>query len=364
MNIKVCYIITKADDIGGAQVHVRDLANLVNKNGGCAIVITGEEGELTRQLRELNINYKVIPNLKRNISLFDDIKAVFSIRKILLHFQPNIVSLHSSKAGIVGRLASIGLTGKVIFTAHGWAFANGVPKLKALIYIIIEKLFSALADSIITVSDQDRLLALEYGIASFEKITTIHNGMALPRNFRSSHADKGPLRLVMIARFCPQKDHLTLFRALSDLNDLDWTLDLIGSGPNEISARNAVAELGIESKVTFLGQIANAADYLVKYDIFLLISNWEGFPRSILEAMSVGLPVVASDVGGVRESVVDGKGGVLIGRGDVLALKNALILLSNNRDLRCSMGCFNQQKFLENFTLAVMYKKTSDLYLR
>lgn len=361
--MKICYVITKADDIGGAQVHVRDLAFAVRKSGSDVLVIVGEYGELTKQLSELELEYQVIPSLKRNLSMFSDIRAVFDIRNSLKKYKPSVISLHSSKAGILGRLASYGLGAKVLFTAHGWAFANGVPRIQALLYRLIERAFSPLADTIVTVSEQDRLLALDAKVASAEKLLTIHNGMPVPVDPVRDRAQNENVRLVMIARFCAQKDHDTLFNALAGISRSSWELDLVGSGPGMESAMEKVSALGLSSRVRFLGQVGHAAKLLKEYDVYLLISNWEGFPRSIIEAMSYGLPVVASDVGGVSEAIDDGLGGVLVSRGNSTELQVALNELIENSSKREAMGEYNYQKFTRHFTFEAMYERTLSLYL-
>lgn len=146
------------------------------------------------------------------------------------------------------------------------------------------------------------------------------------------------MRLVMVARFQEQKDHAALFRALAGLTSLPWQLDLIGHGPLEEAAKRLALELGLGEWVRFHGLRNDVAEWLAKAQVFLLITNWEGFPHSILEAMRAGLPVVASDVGRINESVVEGETGFLVPRADVGALRERLSVLLQGPQLRERLG--------------------------
>ena len=142
----------------------------------------------------------------------------------------------------------------------------------------------------------------------------------------------------MVARFGAQKDHPTLLRALAGLRDLPWQLDLVGEGPLLSQTRTLAASLGLEDRVHFLGQRMDVDRILANAQVGLLITNWEGFPLSILEAMRANLPVVASGVGGVSESVTDGVTGFVVPQGDVEVLRDRLRRLLSDPALRASLG--------------------------
>lgn len=362
----VLYIITKADEIGGAQIHIRDLCLQLQKDGCKATVIVGENGSLVNQLNANGVHVKIISTLKRSISPLSDLKSIFLIRREIKKIKPDIISLHSSKAGIIGRLAACGLNIPVIFTAHGWAFANGVGKIKQIIYCAIERMMTPLASKIITVSEQDKKLAMQYNVASDSKQIVIHNGMPeigfTYKNSNSNSNSNKNVRMVSVARFSEQKDHKSLFLALSSMSTLDWELKLVGKGPLIDFYKKYSVELGLDKKIEFLGERNDVEEILADSDIFLLISNWEGFPRSILEAMRASLPVIASDVGGASESVINGKTGYLIPRGDVIEIRKKLTELISDSQLREIMGNSGRKLYVENFTFNSMYKKTYSLY--
>jgi glycosyltransferase involved in cell wall biosynthesis len=359
--MKICFVITKADEIGGAQIHVRDLSMRLKIDGHEVTVIVGEDGQLVNQLRELNVNVIIVNTLKREISLLNDIRAVLNLNRILKSISPDIVSLHSSKAGVVGRITCMFLNVPVIFTAHGWAFADGVSFVKKYIYIIIERLLLNITDRVITVSKQDQNLAEKYNVSHDNKLITIHNGMRSVSGTKN-YVKSTEIKIISVARFSEQKDHKTLLEALVKIKDRNWTLDLVGKGPLLNKTKLYVDQIGLGNRVKFLGERHDVNELLFNYDIYTLISNWEGFPRSILEAMRTALPVIASDVGGVNEAVKDGDTGFLVPRGEVDILKNKLEDLIDNEALRSKMGQAGKRDFEKSFTFEAMYNKTLNVY--
>ncbi|WP_449555187.1 glycosyltransferase family 4 protein [Lelliottia amnigena] len=364
--MKVLFVITKADEIGGAQIHIRDLSTRLIEDECEVEVIVGEDGALVSELTNRNIPVHIVPTLVRNIDPIKDFKTILSIRALIKELKPDLISLHSSKAGIVGRLAAALTKVPVIFTAHGWAFANGVGKKQQQLYIFIEKMMAPLAKKIITVSKQDKELALKYNVASHEKQVVIHNGMPEldlnPKEKSLTPNKNKTINMISVARFSEQKDHKTMFLALSELTDLDWRLQLVGKGPLLEQYQQLAAELGIAKRIEFMGERHDVAQLLSNSDIFLLISNWEGFPRSILEAMRAGISVIASDVGGSSESLIDNETGFLIKRGDVRMLKDKIRYLIENPNLREQLGAAGYARYKANFTFEAMYTKTKALY--
>lgn len=360
--LRIVYVITRSDIIGGAQVHVRDIALGLLHEGHVVTVLVGGEGPFTEELAAKGIPYRCLRHLVRPIRPGTDIRGFGELRAALAELQPDVVSTHSSKAGWLGRLAARSLGIPVVFTAHGWAFTEGVPERKRRVYALAERLASAFANRIITVSDYDRKQALRWRIAPAPKLVTVHNGLhdVAPRLYARPAVH--PVRIVMVARFEPQKDHVTLLRALAGLTDLPWELELIGDGPLLEDVRAEAGRLGIRERIRFLGARKDVAERLAMAQVFVLASNWEGLPRSILEAMRAGLPVVASDVGGVCEAVLDNHSGFLVPRKDVEALRARLRQLIDNPSLRVKMGHAGRSRFKHHFTFRIMFSKTIQVY--
>ena len=360
--MRIAYIVTRADPIGGAQIHVRDLAAAVQAQGHSPIVITSGRGPFVDDLRAQQTPTVLLKHLSVPIGPVRDFRALREIRRVLKELRPDLIAAHSSKAGILGRLAGRSLQIPVVFTVHGWAFTPGIPAVQRATYRWIERCVGPFASKIITVSEFDRRLALDARIAGNDRVVTVHNGM--PDLAPQLRADPGrsPVRLVMVARFGAQKDHPTLLRALAGLRDHAWELDLIGDGPLLGQTQSLAATLGIGDRVRFLGQRMDVAEMLAETQISLLATNWEGFPLSILEAMRAGLPVVASAVGGISESVRDGETGFVVPRGEVDVLRDRIGRLLTDPALRVRLGASGRARYEQHFTLGHTVVKTLAVY--
>ena len=360
--MRIVYLVTRADPIGGVQIHIRDLAAALQAEGHSPIVITSGSGPFVDQLRAQNTPTVVLRHLTQPINLMRDLRALFEVRAVLRELRPDLVAAHSSKAGVLGRLAGRSLRIPVVFTAHGWNFTPGIPPLQAAVYRQIERLAGPLTSRIITVSEFDRRLALDARIAAKDRVVTVYNGIPdIPRPLRADPAET-PVRLVMVARFGPQKDHPTLLRALAGLSNLPWELDLIGEGPLLGQMKSMAGTLGIGGQVRFLGQRTDVEQILAKAQVNLLVSNWEGFPLSILEAMRAGLPVIASSVGGIDESVRNEDTGYLVPRGDVEVLRDRIARLLASPALRLRLGASGRSRYEQHFMLDHSVSKTLAVY--
>ena len=217
-----------------------------------------------------------------------------------------------------------------------------------------------LAARIICVSAYDRQLAVAAGIAP-RRLVTIHNGMPdVPPADRADPMTSAPVRIVMVARFAPQKDHMTLLRAVAALDGVH--LDLVGEGPTLAATRELAWRLGIDERVHFLGHRDDVPAILARAHIFALISNWEGFPRSTLEAMRAGLPAVVTDVGGAAEAIVEEETGFVIPPRDENATRERLQGLVADPRRRGAMGAAARRRYEEQFTFEPLFARTYAVY--
>jgi glycosyltransferase involved in cell wall biosynthesis len=360
--LHVAYVVTRGDDLGGAQVHVRDMAQAMRAAGHEATIICGLRGDLTDQLEEQGIPFRSLSHLVRPVHPGKDPLGLLELRKALAELRPDIVSLHSSKAHLLGGLAARTLRLPVLITVHGWPFADGVPAASRRFYAFYERLAARLATAVVTVSHEDCELARRHGITAKRGIAVVHNGMPDDARRRDHDLASEPVRLLMVGRHVAQKDHPTLLRALAKLRDQAWTLDLIGSGPQEDSNRALARELGLAERVRFLGYRTDVPDRMAESDVNVLITNWEGLPRSIIEAMRAGLPTVASNVGGNRELVADDRTGYLVPRGDIDAVADRLAGLIADRHKRQILGANARRSFEQSFTFDTMFGHTLAIY--
>jgi glycosyltransferase involved in cell wall biosynthesis len=360
--MRIAFVITRGDSVGGAQVHVRDLAAALRRAGHDVKVFVGGSGPAVEALASLGVPHHCLQHLVHPIRPHRDVRGFFELRRELKAFSPDLVSTHSSKAGLLGRAAARSLGIPAIFTAHGFAFTEGVNEKKRKLYTLVEWIGAKLAHRIIAVSDYDRNLALKRGVTVPERIQTIHNAMPdVAPELRADPA-RHPPRIVMVARFDPPKDHAALLRAIAPLKHLPWTLDFVGGGSLMEAARKLAEELGVGYRVELAGDTRNVGERLARAQIFALVTHYEGLPRSIIEAMRAGLPVVASNVGGVREEVTDDVTGFLVRRGDEVTLQEKLELLLKDAELRRRMGAAGRKRYEEHFTFDRVFRETTAVY--
>jgi glycosyltransferase involved in cell wall biosynthesis len=247
-----------------------------------------------------------------------------------------------------------------VFTVHGWAFTDGINWINSTLYKVLEKTLAILATKIIVVSYYDKGMALKNGVANEEKIEVVHNGIEVSSHKNNALAFKDVVDIVMIARFDLQKDHETLIRACVGINRIK--VHFLGDGPNLEKMIKLADELAIRDKFKFYGYSNKVEEVLQRADVFVLISNWEGFPISTLEAINQNLPVIISDVGGAREAIIEGETGYSIKRKDITDLNAKLVKLIDNASLRRSMGDAGKKMLAREFSSEVMYKNTLNVF--
>ncbi len=357
--MRLMFVITRGDSFGGAQLHVRDLTRQLAADGHTVQVIVGATGILTDELRESGIATSSCDGLLREVNPIHDVRAVHQLRQQIVEFAPDLVTTHSSKAGMIGRLAAKWAGVPCVFTVHGWSFIETVPQPIRAVYQGLEWGTAPLASKIICVSNQ--LVEMGSGARiNPKRFAVVHNGIPdIPPTLRSTPGSRDP-RAIMVARFAAPKDHATVVRALVDVPGLQ--LDFVGDGPDEPAVIALAEELGVNDRVNFLGQRSDVAELLAQSHIFILSSKSEGFPISTLEAMRAGLPVVVSDVGGAGESVRTGQTGFLFERGDHSALAGHLMRLAGDTELRDAMGLAGRRLYESEFTFEIMYSRTLRVY--
>lgn len=356
---RVLLLITRSN-AGGAQSHILEILHGL-KDKYEFILATGESGFLLNQAKRAGVKTFLLPSLKRKISPSVDYSAYNEITQLIHDIKPDIIHTHSSKAGILGRLAAKRLGVRNVFTAHGWAFADGTPLTRKLIGIPTEYIAAKWCDRIITVSQADKDLAVKYKICRQEKITVVHNGIT---DIEQSPVAKDQTRtpvLTMVARLAPQKNFIGLIDALSSIKE-PYLLQIVGDGPDLEKVKRHAKQLAIDKNISFMGSRSDVPEILAETDIFILSSDWEGYPISILEAMRAGLPIICTRVGGTPEAVINEKNGLLVSRGDTQALAFAISRLIINTQERQEFGRNSRALFEQQGTTEIMLKKIIETY--
>jgi len=361
--MNILYIITQANG-GGAQNYVLTLARHFNGD----IAAGNESSTLFQEAVHKGQVCHSLSHLKRAINPWNDFLAILEIRQLIQNLKPDIVHFNSSKAGVLGSFASIGLKCKVIYTAHGFVFNEPLSWPIKSFYLALEKIASSYRDHIIAVSGADREVGLKFGLISPNKISVVYNGI-MPISFLSQQEARLKLNLTAdkvivgtVANFYKTKGLDILVEAVNLLpaNIKDKChFVILGDGPEKNNIKSMLENLKLTALFTLPGGIENADTYVKAFDVFVLPSRKEGFPYSILEAIQAELPIIASDVGGIPEALETA--GILIPPEDPKALARQIEDLVSNPNQRQELS----KKALiraGEFTEEKMLKETEEIY--
>ncbi len=246
-----------------------------------------------------------------------DLLAAARLRRILRALRPDVIHLHSSKAGGIGRIASLGTQVPTLYTPHGWAFLCG--GRRGRLFLALERALCARTTHVAAVSHSEAQHAERVGFSP-SAISVIANAVCL-REPRAS--EPGPLlRLGSLGRMVRQKDPLSLVRFAAALRatGCDFRLEIGGGGPMLEAARRAIASAGLEARIRLLGEVSDVDAFYQRLDAFVSTSRYEGMPYAVLDAMAWGLPTVAFAAPGVDELIEHERTGLLAPEGDAAAL--------------------------------------------
>jgi glycosyltransferase involved in cell wall biosynthesis len=362
--LKIAHVLTRGDVLGGAQSHVRELSLELRRLGHEVTVITGAPGIFTDQLQQAEIPWLQVKSLVRPLRPHRDLAAFVQLWSVLSHLKPDLVCAHTAKAGSLGRAVARLHNIPSVFTPHGWSMFDRNSLQWNPLFCLAEYLAGRLGARVINVCEFEREFAQQMRVCPANALEVVHNGIAEISLTRLRPIDTQPPLIVMVARFASQKDHATLLQALFGLLCMEWSLLLVGTGELEPKIRAQVVALGLGDRVRLLPPETNVGHLLMEAQIYVLSTHFEALPISILEAMRAGLPVVATDVGGISESVREEETGLLTRHGDVDSLRNALARLIADPALRLALGSSGRRLWSAQFTASKMAARTVEVYKR
>jgi glycosyltransferase involved in cell wall biosynthesis len=331
---RLMLLITLAE-VGGAQAYVASLLPALAGRFEVAVAAHGP-GPLRTAAAEAGVRFVGLEHVRRSINPWRDVAGFVELVRLLRRERPDILHASSSKAGVLGRLAAwVAGVPIRIFTVHGWAF-SAYSGLAGSAYRWADRLARPLTTVTICVSENERAAGIRARTCSAERTVVIRNAAPLDGASRARHDGARPL-LVAVGRLKAPKDFVTLVRALRLLRPGFEAL-IVGDGPDRPTLESEIRRLHLEDRVRLTGERHDVPDLLAAADVFVLSSESEGLPVSVLEAMATGLPVVASRVGGLPELIVDGETGLLVEPRDPDALAAALERLVADRALRRELG--------------------------
>jgi len=364
--------------IGGTKKHILQLLRNMPKERYdqsllCSTLRTPSFQPEVERLRAEGFKVYVI-RMQRDISPISDVMAFARLWKHLLGRKYDIVHAHSSKAGILARLAAA-LAGveTVIYSPHGYAFISEPPGLRLLFYKLAEKAAARVTDMTVAVSRSELEAALEANVCRPDRIRVIENGlseeeMKLPRTRSAKRTElgvcRGELLVGSVGRLSTQKNMKAFIEAASTiaLTRRNVKFVIAGLGPELLALERQVIDLRVAQQVMLLGEVDDVSSLYAAMDVFVLPSLWEGLPYALLEAMAVGKPVVATDVPGTRDVVQNERNGLLVPPGNPAALAAAIERLLNDEALRRRLGRAAMSSVRDRFRLDRMIAEMDALY--
>ncbi len=311
---------------------------------------------------------------REELKQLSPIKIIKQLRNFIRKESPDILQAHGTRAAALAKIALIGLSPKpkLIYTLHGFHIIRR-SFFARFFLLLLERFFNYWVDILVCVSESDKKLVLKNKTIASEKIIVIKNGIALERfqirgelveTARKELALEDNFVLSTIGRLHPPKDFSTILRALkiiaSEIRNVK--LLIIGAGPLKRSLDEETEKLGLREYVNFLGSREDTPLLIKLSDIIILSTGWEGLPLVPLEAGAAKKPIIASDVDGVRETLIDGKTGFLFKAGAERDLAEKILKVWQSRELRETVG-ENAFNFIsENFSKERMLKQYQNLY--
>ncbi len=305
---------------------------------------------LENRIKEAGID---IVYLKKGVGFSP--KAVLNMWKQLRAFKPDVVHTHLS-ACVYCAPWVLFHKAKMVHTIHNIPQKEG-NKVRRTLMRFMYKIKKAVP---VAISDTNHdLVCAEYHLKP-EAVQTIYNPVQCEKFYRSdTHGET--VELITVGRLSAQKNQKLLIDAFGTVAQKreDVRLTIVGTGELEQQLKAQAQTLGLAAKIRFTGVVENPQDYLATADIFVLSSNYEGLPLAVLEAMAAGLPIVSTDVGGVKDIVTDN--GILVPPGDQNALAKALSQLIEDSALRERLGT-KSLEYAQNYALPTIARKYMELY--
>ncbi len=383
--IKIVHIITRLDRGGSAQntlltcLGLAERYELVLAHGiSLESQMSDREKEAVEsgimEAKKKGVKITVIPSLVRKISPLQDLRAFFSLWRLMIEKRPAIAHTHTSKAGILGRCAArMAGVPTIVHTPHGHVFYGHFGPFTSGFFLLIERLMAFITDRMIALSEAETNDYVAFSVATPDKIVTIHSGVDIGRYMKAEVdiEDKkrslglNPKELVVgtVGWLLPIKGPMYLLKAMGRVwqNYPGVTLVYVGKGDLEGELRAEVLRMGASDRVIFLGWRDDIPEIMHALDIFVLPSLNEGMGRVLVEAMASGKPIVASSVGGILDLVKHGQNGLLVRPGDVNGLYLAIGKLVVDKELRDEMGRAGRT-VAQNYSVEKMLREIDALY--
>jgi glycosyltransferase involved in cell wall biosynthesis len=340
-------------------------------------VVLASEGGFTEQLSSMGVKFHLLPSLVRQISPLRDIRSIIGLAQILRRETFDLVHTHSSKTGIIGRLAArVSRTPAVVHHVHGFAFHEFSSLWERRLYATLEWFGARFCDRVIFVNHEERIWAAEHAVVPEMKSCTIRNGVDLmvynpeerahirPGARKYLALDTDSPVIAFIGRLELQKDPLQVVAMLTEMHtefpEINPTFLVVGDGPLRSQLSEAIRKAGHEQRIHLLGWREDIPTILAAADVVYLPSRWEGLPLTLIEAACMGVPAVATDVKGNREVILDGTTGLLFPVGDTSAAARSVAEILSSPEQTSALGRAASERGRSHYDV----RQTSDAVLQ
>lgn len=333
--------------MGGAQQVVHHQAEALVKSGHDVHVLTASESVYSG-----TYTLHSIQHLQRDVHLLDDWRAVRETRRYLRDLQPDVLTIHSTKAGTIGRLAAIGTGIPTVYTFHGISYVTTAPYGFRFLGRLHERLLSSQTHRYVFLSKVDQQTMR----LPVKKCIIIPNGIH-ERPTSPQEIPHEEVRILWVGRLSPPKDPLALLEALANFSEQKWHLDIVGTGPLAEEVDQRIKELGLVKRVTRHGEVSDPHPFYERCDVVVLLSKSEGMPLVLLEAMAHQKPVIASSTQGIEAIVQEGQTGYIVRK----TITPYLDHLFRHPEKLERMGKQGYERFRKHFTFQQMIRATEQL---
>jgi len=376
--VRVLHVITRLI-VGGAQENtIASVARVDPSRFESSLWIgpqTGAEGSLLRDARARSIVVRVFPRLVREVRPWHDALVTLQLARQMRRGRFDIVHTHSSKAGIVGRVAArLARTPHIVHTVHGWGFHERMHPAVRLLYVLLERVMELWTRPLVSVSNRTTRIGLESGIGTAESYRLIRSGIPLGafhpdpetgRRVREGLGIRGDAFLVgSVGRLSAQKNPMDFVRVAEKLSRrcANARFLYVGDGPLRGEVERALDAAGIADRVLMPGIRSDVPDLLRAMDVLVMTSLWEGLPRVVPQALATGVPVVSYDISGIDECVHEGTNGHLVPAGAVDAMVDRIADLARDGAQRTAMAKRAVEGFDRSFSEDSMIRGLEELY--
>lgn len=376
--VRILHIITRLD-LGGSAENTLLTSLLIDKRRFAVDICCGESDNPpspteTRAVAD-GVSIIRMKRLVRRISPVDDLIALWQLWRLIRSRGYDIVHTHTSKAGIVGRIAArLAGTPRIIHTPHGHVFYGYFSHTLTRVFVLLERAAMGFTHAMITLTEREKQDYLARGIGPAQRIHVVHSGVSL-EPFLESGVHRARIRtewgvadsefvVGTVARLVDIKNHAMIVSAAAHLRDTvpGARYVFVGDGELRTALEHQVQEAGLTARFIFTGWRSDIPAALSAFDIFVMCSKNEGMGRAFVEAQAAGAPVIGTDVGGVAEVLRDGHTGFLARPDDAADLADKIHRLYTLRDAFPAIGAAARAWAIEGFGDKAMVARIAELY--